>query len=92
MIDAEKARKIANSELLQIIHKIEECAYDGGLQLLLGYSLKKETIDTLRDYGYKVYFRKDPIYDETPYGTVLGEPTGFLTQIKITWDENTNNS
>jgi len=90
MIDAKRARKIASSELLQIMHKIEECAYDGGFQLLLGYELKKETIDILRDYGYKVYYREYPIYEETPYGQAIGNPIGTDIQIKITWDEDTN--
>lgn len=90
MIDAKRASKIANSELAQIMHKIEESAYDGGFQLLLGYKLKKETIDILRDYGYKVYHREYPVYEETPYGQVFGDPIGTNIQVKITWDENTN--
>jgi len=86
MLSAKEARKISNSELLQIMKLIEESAYDGSLNIKLNYSISKETTKVLEDYGYNVEYKKNPIFEETPYG--LEDMVGYNKQTIISWYEN----
>ena len=46
MLSAKEARKISNSELLQIMNLIRESAYRGGLNIKLNYPISKEVTKT----------------------------------------------
>lgn len=85
MLSAKEAHKISNSELLQIMNLIRESAYSGGLNIKLNYSISKETIKTLEDYGYNVEYKEDPIFKETPYGKVLENIVGYNKETIISW-------
>jgi len=85
MLSAKEARKISNSELLQIMNLIRESAYSGGLNIKLNYSISKETIKTLEDYGYNVKHKDSPIFEETPYGNVLENIVGYNKETIISW-------
>ena len=85
MLSAKEARKISNSELLQIMNLIRESAYSGGLNIKLSYSISKETIKTLKDYGYNIEYKEGPIFEETPYGKVLENIVGYNKETIISW-------
>lgn len=85
MLSAKEARKISNSELLQIMNLIRESAYSGGLNIKLNYSISKETIKTLEDYGYNIEYKEGPIFEETPYGKVLENIVGYDKLTIISW-------
>lgn len=84
MIEAKRARKIASSELLQIMHKIEECAYKGGFEIILEFKISQEVTSILNNYGYLVEYEQVPIYEETPYG-VRYNIIGYKDQTTINW-------
>lgn len=88
MLTAKEARKIANSDLLQVMHLIRQTAYDGGLSTTLHYTLKEDTIKVLRDFGYDVKVREVPIYSDTPYGILGDEPNGYSKLTLISWNGN----
>lgn len=85
MLSAKEARKISNSELLQIMNLIRESAYSGGLNIKLDYSISKETTKALEDYGYNVEYNELPIYWETPYGKLEDTPSGYKKETIISW-------
>ena len=85
MLSAKEARKISNSELLQIMNLIRESAYAGGFNIKLNYSISKETTKTLEDYGYNVEENEIPMYYETPYGKVDDKPFGYKKETVISW-------
>lgn len=85
MIDAKKARDIANSELLQIMNLIRESAYSGGFKIKLDYSISNETTKVLKDYGYSIEYKEIPIYWETPYGKLEDTPSGYKKETTISW-------
>lgn len=85
MLSAKEARKIAGSELLQIMNLIRDSAYRGGLNIRLEYSISKNTIKTLEDYGYNVEYKEGPIFEETPYGKVLENMVGYKKETIISW-------
>ena len=85
MLSAKEARKISNSELLQIMNLIRESAYRGNLSIKLNYSISKETTKTLEDYGYNVEYKKNPIFEETHYGKILGDAVGYSGETIISW-------
>ena len=85
MLSAKEARKIAGSELLQIMNLIRESAYRGGLSITLEYNIDKDTIKTLTEYGYNVYEDESPIYYETPYGVKVDDPISYIKQTIISW-------
>jgi hypothetical protein len=85
MLSAKEARKISNSELLQIMNLIRESAYSGGLNIKLNYSISKETTKILKDYGYNVEYKEDPIFEETHYGMVLKDVVGYDKLTIISW-------
>ena len=85
MLSAKEARKISNSELLQIMNLIRDSAYRGGLNIKLNYSISKETIKALKDYGYNVEYKEAPVFEETPYGKVLKDIVGYNKEIIISW-------
>ena len=84
MLSAKEARKISNSKLLQIMNLIRESAYSGGLNIKLNYSISKEVIKTLEDYGYNVECKNSPIFEETPYG-MLENIVGYNKETIISW-------
>lgn len=84
MLSAKEARKISNSELLQIMNLIRESAYSGGLNIKLNYSISKETAKILEDYGYNIEYKEGPIFEETPYG-VLENIVGYNKEVIISW-------
>ena len=84
MLSAKEARKISNSELLQIMNLIRESAYKGGFSVKLEYSISEEIIKTLRDYGYNVEYKCIPIFEETPYG-MLEDLIGYNKKTIISW-------
>ena len=84
MLSAKEARKISNSELLQIMNLIRESAYSGGLNIKLNYPISKETTKTLKDYGYNVEYKENPIFEETPY-MVLKDIVGYDKLTIISW-------
>lgn len=86
MLSAKEARKIAGSELLQVMNLIRDSAYRGGLNIRLGYSISKDTIKTLEDYGYNVEYREGPIFEETPYGKTLEDIVGYNKETIISWN------
>ena len=86
MLSAKEARKIAGSELLQIMNLIRDSAYRGGLNIRLGYSISKNTIKILEDYGYNIEYKEGPIFEETPYGKVLENIVGYNKETVISWD------
>jgi hypothetical protein len=85
MLSAKEARKISNSELLQIMNLIRESAYAGGFNIKLNYSISKETTKILKDYGYDVNYKEGPIFEETPYGRVLEDIVGCKKETIISW-------
>jgi len=85
MLSAKEARKIARSEVLQIMNLIREDAYRGGDFLKLDYTIKDSTIKVLEDYGYTVEIKEIPIYYETPYGALEDNPSGYKKQTTIYW-------
>ena len=85
MLSAKEAHKISNSELLQIMNLIRESAYSGGLNIKLDYSISKEVTKTLKDYGYNVEYKENPIFEETPYGKILGDAIGYNKKTIISW-------
>lgn len=85
MLSAKKARKIAESELLQIMNLIRDSAYGGGLSITLEYNIDKETINTLAEYGYVVSEEEIPVYYETPYGIKVDDPISYRKQTIISW-------
>ena len=87
MLSAKEARKISNSELLQIMNLIRESAYSWGLNIKLNYSISKGTIKTLKDYGYNVEYKESPIFEEGPYGLVLKDVVGYDKLTIVSWDE-----
>ena len=92
MLSAKEARKIAGSELLQIMNLIRESAYRGGLSITLEYNIDKNTIKTLTEYGYSVCEDEIPVYYESPYGKVDEYPNYYKKETIISWNENTNYS
>ena len=86
MLSAKEARKIASSELLQIMNLIRDSAYRGGSNIKLDYSISKDTIKTLKDYGYNVEYKEGPIFEETPYGKVLENIVGYNKETIISWN------
>ena len=85
MLSAKEAHKISNSELLQIMNLIRESAYSGGLNIKLDYFISKETIKTLKDYGYNIEYNALPIYWETPYGKFEDTPSSYKKETIISW-------
>ena len=85
MLSAKEARKISNSELLQIMNLIRESAYAGGFNIKLHYSISKETTKILKDYGYDVNYKEGPIFEETPYGRILEDIVGCKKETIISW-------
>lgn len=85
MLSAKEARKIAGSELLQIMNIIRDSAYAGGLSIKLDYYIGKDTTKILKDYGYQVEETEIPIYYESPYGKIDDEPSGYKKQTIISW-------
>lgn len=85
MLSAKEARKISNSELLQIMNLIRESAYNGDSNIKLNYSLSKGTIKVLEDYGYNIEYKESPIFEETPYGMVLKDVVGYNKETIISW-------
>lgn len=88
MLTAKEARKIANSDLLQVMHLIRNTAYDGGLSITLHYTLKEDTIKVLKDFGYSIEVKEVPIYSDTPYGILEDKPNGYSKLTLISWNEN----
>jgi len=86
MLSAKEARKISNSELLQIMNLIRESAYAGGFNIKLNYNISKETTKILKDYGYDVNYKEGPIFEETPYGNVLENIVGYNKETIISWN------
>lgn len=85
MLSAKEARKISNSELLQIMNLIRESAYRGGLNIKLNYSISKEIIKTLEDYGYNIEYKESPMFAETPYGKILENIVSYNKETIISW-------
>lgn len=85
MLSAKEARKIASSELLQIMNIIRESAYAGGLSINLDYYIGKDTIKTLKDYGYQVEEKEVPIYYEDHYGRLDDKPNSYRKETTISW-------
>lgn len=67
-IRADEARRIATGELSKIMYAIKEAAYKGDYQLILEYHPSMELVEVLNNYGYKISYKQEPIYEETPYG------------------------
>jgi hypothetical protein len=86
MLSAKEARKISNSELLQTMNLIRKSAYKGGTNIKLDYSLSKDVLKVLKDYGYNVEYKEGPIFEETPYGKVLENIVGCNKETVISWD------
>lgn len=91
ILSARDARGIATSDLLKVLHQIEDVAYKGGLEITLKTKLKETIIGILTDYGYKIDYEQVPIYEETPYG-VRYKIIGYTDQTIISWYENPNNT
>ena len=85
MLSAKEARKIAGSELLQIMNLIRNEAYWGGFYIRLGYTIDKDTIKVLSDYGYLVEEEEVPIYIDTPYGQLDDKPNSYKKETTIRW-------
>jgi len=85
MLSAKEARKISNSELLQIMNLIRESAYNRGSDIKLNYPISKGIIKILKDYGYNVEYKEYPIFRETPYGKVLEDTVGYGKETIISW-------
>lgn len=85
MLSAKEARKIAGSELLQIMNLIRNEAYCGGFYIRLEYTISKDTIKVLSDYGYLVEEEEIPIYIDTPYGQLDTEPGVYKKETTIRW-------
>lgn len=85
MLSAKEARKISNSNLLQVMNLIRESAYRGGTNIKLDYLLPKDTIQVLKDYGYNVEYNEGSIFEETPYGKVLENIVGHNKETIISW-------
>lgn len=89
---AEQARRIANSEISQIMQLIKDSAYSGGLSIKLEYYLKSDTVNILKHYGYLIEEKEVPVYLEYPYGHIEDKPSSYIKETVISWDEDINNS
>ena len=78
MLSAKEARKIAGSELLQIMNIIRDSADAGGLSIKLDYYIGKDTTNQVEE-------TEIPIYYESPYGKIDDEPSGYKKQTIISW-------
>lgn len=85
MLSAKEARKIAGSELMHIMNLIRNEAYCGGFYIKLGYTINKDTIKVLSDYGYLVEEEEIPIYIDTPYGQLDDKPNNYKKETTIRW-------
>lgn len=85
MLSAKEARKIAGSELLQIMNLIRNEAYCGGFYIKLDYTIERDTAKVLSDYGYIVEEEEIPIYLDTPYGQLDDKPNSYKKETTIRW-------
>ena len=68
MLSATVARAIAENPYTYVYDRIEEAAHNHQFQCIFDHYLDSEIVDYLMCLGYKVEFKQEDIFGETPYG------------------------